>query len=423
MSNLRELKAEHHKEIQALRGLADKTGESVDKEIESRMAKAESLKAQIERREKIKALEQSQPPAEPWAKEKRSFSLKSAVDALTGRKALSGYEAEVSQEIERRQSFNSQGVRIPASALFGEPRRLEKRAVDNQTSLFSDPIKPEEMLPALRERSIMSRLGMRMISAVGRFSFPVTSGSEAGWFSGDGGSASGDSITMSDPTFTSIESRPKFLAVMSGWSLAQLKNMSEGLSIEGILRQDLSGAMAEALDDALIKGSGASNQPRGLINQTGITKTTKAHQATVAWTYDELLKEQEALAKDFKQQAMAPRWVTNPGVAREWRKTLRFSVNGASQLLTDGDMAAGWPCIITNFLNPASPASAAGDVEIIGGDFSQYMFVSYDAVSLELGQIDDDFRRGLTRLRAILCCDLVLRRSEGFRLLAIDRTA
>ena len=185
------------------------------------------------------------------------------------------YEAEVHQELEKRNKSDG-GLLVPSAEIFGSDKQPEKRLVDNQSSLVSDPIKPELYLPSLYEASIMGALGVKKISATGDFNFPKSSKTTAGWITGDGGTDADDSLTEQDQSFTSQSVTPKFLGAITGWSLRQLKQMSGNLSLEGILRENLVMALAEKLDSDMINGSGTAPVPSGILTLLGATTNNTA---------------------------------------------------------------------------------------------------------------------------------------------------
>lgn len=46
--------------------------------------------------------------------------------------------------------------------------------------------------------------------------------------------------------------------------------IEDGVNTDAVLRQIFSGAAAIALDQAILSGSGSSNQPRGILNTSGL---------------------------------------------------------------------------------------------------------------------------------------------------------
>ena len=216
------------------------------------------------------------------------------------------------------------GIIVPAKALFGMtlPEKSHKRVVNAQSALWSDPIRPDLHLAALREASLLGSLGVDMKTASGRFTFNKTTGSSASYFSGSGGSASSDKITESDPSFESVEVRPSYLGSFSGYSLAQIVNQSGDVNLSALISADLTASMAEKVDQTLIRGSGSAGVPQGIVNNADLSKSTKAHAASVVWKRSELVAENENLVKDYKGNARSPKWLVSAGVQAEWMDTL-----------------------------------------------------------------------------------------------------
>ena len=426
---IRALKQKHAGLLDKLKGIQSKAdkenrqlSDSEQKESDSLYDSIKGLKKDIENRQRIEDLDRMELSSKPVKEDKefRQFSLGKALSALANQKPLTGREAEVSKEIEKRvgDQYPGQGIHVPLSAIFGRPR-AEKRVIDNETALFSDPIMPSETMMALREKALIGMLGLRMVSATGKFHFPKITGSTAGWFSGAGV----DMIGGSDPDFESVTSDPKFLGVISSWSLKQLKNMSGDLSLEQLVREDLANGMAEKLNEALIQGTGQNNQPKGLREQADIGKTARANKDPIGWTLKEFLDELKTARTDYKSMENSPKWLISTGVAAELRNQLEFSVNGSKPLLSNG-MLVDYPVIVSNFMNPDVPATAAGEIEIfLSLDWSQFAFVTYDSVMIELGFRTGDYEAARSSIRCIGCYDFVLRRKEAFRSIQVDRKA
>ena len=430
MKKLRDLKKEHGDLLSRVREL-NKAEETRDldsgerKELETLFGKAAALKKTIEDRERIKELELSDADHIIPEKERRDYKLRNVLSALSG-KQLTGYEAEVHSELERRghRTQHAGGILIPPDDLF-RIRRKEKRVVNAQSALVSSPIKPSEYVNALYEASIMDRLGIRRITANGKFTFPTSSGVDgAGWFDGTGTG----SISEDDPTYSSTTVEPHYLGVLSGWSLKQIKDMAGDISLESLLREDLAAGMAEKLDADLMKSDGTSNAPKGLEHSLrGLTpdrETDIDHSgANPAWTLANLLDEVERLKTAYKNNAMMPKWAINPAIEKAWQSTKKFTAAASDAVLAEGGLAVGIPYVVTNHLVPASPATNDGDTEIILGDFSEFIVCTFGAVELTLGMIDDDFKKGIQRIRAIGCFDFAMRRDSAFRSIRVDRKA
>ena len=419
---LRDMKAEHNKKLLELRSLDQKDSMSEDeqKKFDQLYSETDELKKQIEKRQRLQTLELSVAP-EPEKKTEQRYSLARAIKCLLTGKG-EGFEYEQHRELEKRGAVaQHRGFLVPAKEIYGEPQALEKRIINAQSSLVSDPVRGSEYVKSLYERTILQRLGCRFISAIGDFSFPKSSGVSSSWWNADGTG----SITESDPTYSSVDVSAKFLGTLTGWSLKQLSQLSKNdLSIESLAREDMTMSMAEELDKAAFKADGTSNAPKGIISQLGSGRETSKDLTTEAkkWTLSDLLTQVKELQQDSKMNLKNLAWVMSPLVANELQQVQKFSSSDGKALMENGQVL-GMTGGITNWLANAEPKSANGDVELIVGSWDQFVCISYGSVELSLGQMDDDFKKGITRLRAISQWDFALRREEFFRMIRVDRKA
>jgi HK97 family phage major capsid protein len=75
-------------------------------------------------------------------------------------------------------------------------------------------------------------------------------------------------ITQAEATFDQVTMTPKQLGARSQYSRLMLQQSTP--DIETIVRNDLARVMALGMDSAAISGSGASGQPRGILNTSSI---------------------------------------------------------------------------------------------------------------------------------------------------------
>ena len=203
-------------------------------------------------------------------KEFQKFSLCNALKGLVTGK-LTGREREIDSELRRRgHDFDKKdNILIPSDTFLGP---IMQRQVGGQDALVSDPIRPELAQLAIREMSIIERLGITRLQAMGSFNYPKQSNSTtSAFFSGDGGADANDSIGESDPTFISQSSEPHFLGTRTGWTIAQIKKIGNNLSLEMLLRRSMVESMNEALNDKMLNGNAttATAEPNGLLQLLG----------------------------------------------------------------------------------------------------------------------------------------------------------
>jgi hypothetical protein len=157
---------------------------------------------------------------------------------------------------------------------------LEQRntvAADVPNPLMTRPI-IDRLFPA----SVAARMGAQMIQIdSGLTEWPVvTSSVAAGWAATEGGNVTG-------PTQYTTADRPmnpnKTLGIQMRISRRAMKQTGDAL--EQAIRRDMNGAMAQATDQAVFRGTGADGQPLGIIagaGTYGITSTAIGAAATWA---------------------------------------------------------------------------------------------------------------------------------------------
>jgi len=231
--------------------------------------------------EKISTQGPAQPPAERTvargmsAKDRERYSYRRALlrclDSREGNGKLDGLEGEVHEEIKRNLPEGTKtrgGVLLPMR-LRDQEDVIQKRAypLDSATSTEGAELKytqPMEFIDMLRTRLAVSRLGARVLTGlIGPLSFPrQTAAGTASWIAEEA------SVSDSMAAFDTVTMAAKTLMSSSGYTRQLLEQTS--YDIEGIVRDDLAAIHARAIDFAAIQGTGASNQPRGIANQSGV---------------------------------------------------------------------------------------------------------------------------------------------------------
>jgi HK97 family phage major capsid protein len=195
-----------------------------------------------------------------------------------------GYEAEeVSISLRPEERFADWSARNGASTgsefrglttgamlravAFGARNEQERRALSEGTDSaggFTVPtILSAQIIDRLRAQSVLIRAGARTV--------PLTSDTNViAKLSADptpAWRAESAAIAISDPTFAAVTLAPKSLAVMIKFSRELL---ADSVNLEAALLQAVTGAMALELDRAGLFGTAADNQPRGVVNVSGI---------------------------------------------------------------------------------------------------------------------------------------------------------
>lgn len=207
-----------------------------------------------------------------WGALVNAFELRQVALALDEGRALTGQTAEVVQEL--RAAGGYRGMPVPWAA-------LEQRAGETVASGTPDPLATRPIIDRLFPASVAARMGAQMINIdSGLTEWPVvTSSVSAGWAASETGNVSGPTAYA---TTDKAMAPNNTLGIQMRLTRKALKQ--SGAAIEDAVRRDMNGAMAQALDQAIFLGTGASGQPLGIITGAatyGITSTAVA--AAASW--------------------------------------------------------------------------------------------------------------------------------------------
>ena len=278
--------------------------------------------------------------------------IKAMNEARNGK--LSGIEAEINQEglAERRRLGLSDG----SDNAIHMPEFVTKRtntaggATTGSDLVFTEPGRYIDFLypstPLLGQVSVFENL-------VGNVSFPKQTGAyDLNWQTETG------TDTAQDLTFGTVDMSPKRAVITASVSNQLLKQeYSQGIQARMIAQ--LNQSFNKGLENAILNGTGASNQPSGLY--TLLNGSAQELSFAGALTYDDLVEMEKTLAMaDALQGNLA--YVTNPGVMASLKKTKvdagsgRFLVEG---MLDPVKTANGYTAFSTT-LSPAYSGPAYG---------------------------------------------------------------
>ncbi|MFA4683882.1 phage major capsid protein [Xanthomonas perforans] len=313
-------------------------------------------------------------------------SLLAVVRAGMEGRSLTGAEAEMHAELERRHGpARNGGILVPLSA-------FERRANTTATApeLVATQHRADQYIGPLRDSLLVRSLGVRTLTGLtGNVSIPKAgAGLTAGWVT------EGQELPESQMDFDSVTLTPKHVGGITEMSRQLIQQSSP--AIEDLVRDDLSFAVASAIDRAIIAGTGANGQPLGLINRAGVQKDT------IPTTWAEVLAIEQLLAAI---NVNPTGWYTSPDVLSALRGILKAPAAGSDYIATEsriGELAVA--------VSNASPANTA-----ILGDWSQVLLGQWGAVEILVNPYaETSYRRGGVLVRAMATVDVAVRHEEAF---------
>ena len=314
------------------------------------------------------------------------YSLANAIKGCLDPK-YRGFEFEVSQDYQRNQELkNEHGIIVPTEEVLGQ----RTMTVGNLAGNVSDISDSAKLIPFVQRQGVYSSIGLTEFAGMSSdVKIPRgTSVATASFLSLDGTT----DITSSDPTMDSVSMSPTSLACFT--EVSHKLVLQSSVDMENYLRTLMSQSIANKLDLAVIHGSGASNQPTGMLNATGINTETY----TSAIAYSDLANALSKLASDsIPLNGLS--WVVHPDeyaslqIKDKGTDTGQFlleTANNPADINQVGTML-GYPCYVSDHV-------PTGEVLLARGQHSALGF--FGGLELDVNPYQD-FQKGSIGIRAI----------------------
>ena len=274
-------------------------------------------------------------------KEVKRFSLFNVVNALANpsdRRAreAAAFEFEVSEATAKRSGKDPQGLMVPYQVL--SQRDLNSA---DESDLFSDDFRGGEFIDVLRNSSSVMQAGARMLTGLsGDVAIPKkATAASAAWIATEGTAA-----TESEMTTTSVTMVPRQLAAFTDIT-RQLRQQSS-LDAEALVRDDLAQSLALAVDLAALAGSGASGQPTGIKNTSGINTVDFGTSPVLVPSYAKVVDMETAVAED--NALVGNLAYILPAAMYGGLKTTEKATNTAQFVVEPGGTINGYRAIVSN---------------------------------------------------------------------------
>lgn len=344
----------------------------------------------------------------------RQFSQLSArVDLLDVIRSLAGLKTrgdlgpafEVSREIARITGRSASGVFVPPAALAGRHRRdlvvgtptAGGHTVETQLRGFVDLLRPRA--------KVLAAGATLLPGLVGKVAIPRQTGAASAYWVGEG-----DAPTKSQQAFDQIPMEPRTVAAFTDISRKML--LQSSLDVQNFVGQDLTAAIALAVDAAALNGAGGT-QPTGLLSQSGVLTQTIAGAAP---TWAEIVGFETKVAVEDADAEQAA-YLTTPSVRGHLRRISKvvgengFIWEAAADRQADGTMNGYRAFVSSN----APQALGAGDDEhaIIFGNWSDLIIGMWGVLDLMVDPYSNSAAGGV-RIVAMQDVDVAVRHPESF---------
>lgn len=186
----------------------------------------------------------------------------------------------------------------------------------------------------LRNAMVLDKLGVTWLRDLnGNLAIPSHAGSATGYWVAENGAPTESQQTVGQVTMT-----PKTVGAFTDYSRRLL--LQSSIDVEAFVRADLAAVIGQAIQLGALNGSGASNQPTGLLNTAGIGSVAGGTNGA-APTYD-LMVDLESAVANVNGDVGGMAYLTNTKVRGKLRKTQEFaSTNGRPVWMTGREKGIG----------------------------------------------------------------------------------
>jgi HK97 family phage major capsid protein len=343
------------------------------------------------------------------AREAKDYSYVRAIAAALARaegQAVSGFEVDISQDIERGMPANVKrngGIFVPLT-LQRAPiaESLYNTSGKGASTVFTQA---GDFIEMLRNASVAVGLGARVMNGLtGPISFPKQTGGASAYWMAENDSTN---VTASNAALGAVSLSPKTLQGTTAFSRQLMAQSS--LDVEAFIRQDLAAAHALAWDLAVLHGTGNSNQPSGIYVASDVNSVAFGGVPTYALLIDMIT---EVLKDNALGGSLA--FATTPGLAGKMAKTV-IAASTDTRMLWDGKLnegvVAGYRAIASNQVSAVLGGGA--EQGLIFGNWADVMIGNFGSMEL----VVDPYalkKQGMIEVTSFQLCDIALRRGQSF---------
>lgn len=264
----------------------------------------------------------------------------------------------------------------------------------------------------LRNVMVLDKLGITWLRDLnGNLAIPSQTGGASTYWVAENGA-----VTESQQTFGQVTMTPKTIGAFTDYARRLLIQAS--IDVEMFVRLDLALQIAQGLQNAAFNGSGASNQPTGLLNTSGIGSVAGGTNG-LAPTYDHMVDLESAVAIANADVGTLG-YCTNAKVRGKLRKTQEFSSTNGKAVWTRGSERGvgdvlGYDAYVTNGVpaNLDKGTSVGVCSAIMYGNWADLLIGMWGGLDVMLDPYTGS-ASGTKRVVALQDVDIAVRRVASF---------
>lgn len=328
-------------------------------------------------------------------KEIGEYSLMRAMNAYAEKDwSKAGLEREVNIALGDTLKKEARGFYVPHDLLMAGYRAgMSKGEIGKGGELVATELRISEFVDILRNKTVMARLGMRLLGGlVGDLDLPKkVSGANFYWL------GEGENVNPSDFDLSTVPLSPKTI----GGAIPVTRKLRKqaAKSIEALIISDLIDGLGVAIDLAMLTGTGTDNMPLGLLNAAGIPALSYA---STGIDFNAVV-EMETKAATFNVEGDSLGYLTSPTQRGAAKRKQVFDGTGERVWTRDNEVN-GYKATASNQV----PADTW-----VYGDYSQIVCGMWGVLDLKPDPYALAGSDGLM-LRVFQDVDAAIRRTESF---------
>ena len=345
--------------------------------------------------------------------EQNRYSMVRAIKAAaSGNWKNAGFELECSRALEQQTGRTARGFMFPANLNLNTRASQYVSTGSTGGNVVETSLLAEQFIDALRKQLRVAELGATMLPGlVGNVAIPRRTSTQATYWVAESGT-----ITAGATTVDQVTMSPKTVGALSSWS--RVLELQSTPAIEQLLRQDMVAQVAAAIDLAAIAGTAANNQPRGILNTSGIGSVVGGTNGA-AITFDHLCDLKAAVAVDDADVPSAA-FLTNSKVEAKLSKT---QATDGAYLIDPSGVASGSPTTVfgrrfsvsNQVPSNLTKGSASGTCSaVIYGNFADLLIGMWGATDVLVNPFGTGYTNGDVEIRIMQTVDIAVRHPESF---------
>ncbi len=332
------------------------------------------------------------------------------------------FELEVSQEIERKLGRGTTGFYVPTSLRGaiqqGQRAPIATAAVAGTAAAGGNtvPTYLQPLIEILRAKMLVQSMGAQVLSGLsGNVLFPKQLATAVlTWVAENSGADTGE--TDLSNYFGQIGLTPKQAMATLAYSRSFMAQTS--LDAEGFFRNDLTRVNALGLDRVAIAGSGIGQEPRGVLNTTGVGLIVCGDPDGGVPTWDHVVALETDVSVDNADFGSLG-YLTNPLIRGKLKTTQKFANTNGDPVWEKGSNGfgemngyrAGATTQVPSDLTKGASVSILS--AIIFGNWNDLVIGEYGALEL----IVDPYRlkkQGMIEITSNILADVLVLRAQSF---------